>query len=1204
MESAASLSALGCIINNKEGPRPEKRSTNRVRRTPINADNVYNSWNLRKYRRKQRSIANDRHRKARKPMETGIIPNFYNSIKNVKKRKAEAIAAEKERQASIARARMEQFDPNIKLEQFDADSIFSDENSMWSNGSRGSRGSNGSRISREIDLGNNMAFFNKSNLLTNNKYHEQKIVEQMGNNGEPGFYAQFDDLEFNNPGDPVSSNNTQHQTGKFSNISRLEMERKLALKGNYSSFDNNQDMTYNVVDPKDFVHNNMVPFFKRGLGKGYGPDSIQQRKLDEMKQRKLERFSGSSKNIEYRPKTERRPLFNPHVGLTHIYGMPNFTNYFESRFIPGRERRNERIHQPVRITPGLNLGYNEIAKHGFHDTWRALPRTVDELRTANNPKISYGNVIIPGMKSVRRPIIPNVAKRRPITFKENDPRDFIKGTSYYRAPAIYGNFEAPDTNRQMTSRAWYGAAQFNPTLHKPESLYEQHRISHKENFLSPTPRNTTGVEREKSTTATANSYYLQSTNRQTTENRTWLNPAGPEYHRELGFDYGTNIPDPTMRNLTEKKTWNNPAGPEWHKPLAFDYGTNIPDPTLRNLTEKKTWNNPAGPEWQKHIAFDYGSNIPDPTLRNLTEKRTWNNPAGPEYKKHIGFDYGSNIPDPTLRNLTERRTWNNPAGPEYQKAYAFDYGTNIPDPTLRNLTERKTWNNPAGPEWQKPIAFDYQTNIPDPTLRNVTEKRTWNNPAGPEWQKHIAFDYQTNITDPTLRNTNELKTWNKPAYPEWKKGIAFDMVTNIPDPTIRNTTEVKTYQGPLGFPEREKGGYQVEAFNTIAPTTLRQLTQNKTYYAPLSYPERFKGAYQVDVQNTIAPTTLRQTTQNTAQIGHAHYPERMKGAYQINVQNTIAPTTLRQTTQNTAQLGHAHYPERMKGGYQVAVQNTIAPTTLRQTTQNTAQIGHAHYPERMKGAYQVNVQNTVAPTTLRQLTQNTARLGPAGYPEKEKGAYQINVQNTVAPPTLRQLTQVKTEYGPLGSQDREKGGYQVAVQNTIAPPTLRQQTQNTTQYGPLGSQDREKGGYQVAVQNTIAPTTLRQLTQHKTHYNGPILHEGQKTRTRADAENSLVNIAKEKAIITRDGGAPTTSNYEKGPTYEYTMLQLCEPIQIKRDLYPRMVGQRPLQCVPTMYTRIPNVLPHITSVRIDSCVTENLKSNPFINNIIHKSVEY
>jgi len=975
------------------------------------------------------------------------------------------------------------------------DSVFSEDS--------GSLYSKKSLDKNSVNLNNDhMAFFKKENILKDTRLHEKKFINQAKNQGVNTFLSQFDELKFDNPSDPVSSNNTSHKAGKYANVSRLEMERDLALKGNYSSFENNDDMTYGIVDEKNLVHNNMVPNFRSKTGMGYEYNTDVQKRLNDTKQRTMELFTGSTKALEYRPKTERRPLFNPQVGLTWIYGTPNFTNYMESRYIPSKERRNELIHQPVRTTPGLNLGYNEISTQGFNDTYRVLPLTVDELRVATNPKISYGQPIIPGMKGEgRRSIIPNVAKHRPIKFKEQDPRDFVKSLGYYRAPRIVGNYDAPSTGRQQTTKAWYGPANYNVDEAKPESLMEKYRLPMKENFLSATPINTTGVDRQKNTSLTANTYYAKQTNRVT----------------------------------TEVNGWTNPAKPEWAKGVAFDMQTNIPDPTIRNTTEQRNWNNAAKTEWSKGVAFDMQ--------------------------------------------------------------------TNIPDPTVRNTTELKTWNNGAMPEWKKGYAWDAQTNIPDPTIRNTTEQKTWNNGATTEWKKGYAWDAQTNIPDPTIRNTTEIKSWNNMPAPEWKKGYAWDAQTNIPDPTIRNTTELVTQLNPVGSAEYDKGGYIAEQSGVHVPETLRQLTQNTTQYNPLGTSELNKGGYWVNVQNTTAPTTLRQTTQNMTQYNPVGTAERDKGGYMINVQNTIAPTTLRQTTQNMTQYNPLGTAERDKGAYWVNVQNTIAPTTLRQTTQHVTQYGPLGSAERDKGGYQVEVQNTIAPTTLRQTTQHVTQYNPLGTAEREKGGYIAELGGTIAPPTLRQLTQNKTYQSPIGPNDREKGGYQVEVQGTIAPTTLRQLTEKKTQYGALGPNDREKGGYQVEVQNTIAPTTLRQLTQNKT-YQGPLtFHDKQKERVREDAKNSLVNVGKERVNIVRDGGAPTTSNYEVGPLHDFTMVQLCEPIEINRDVYGTAYGQKPLQCIPLMYTRQAPELPQWTE-QYDPYVLQSLNTNPFINNTQNRSVEF
>ena len=997
MDLFAGLSAVSTYFNNNQKPIHDKINTGQVKRDEINGDNIYDSNEVRQGRRFMKKIASERNKQARRPLESGVVPNLYNQYQFIEKQKKENFELAKKMGL---------------IETFgeDADSVFSDASSIG----------NQSRKSNDSIGLDHTAFFKKSNILLDNPRHVKKFEPKLSDNGESGFMAQFQDLEFNNPSNPVSSNSIPNQTGNYAGISRLENERDLALKGHFSSFNPEEEQTYGVVSPENFSHNNMVPFFKSGIGKGYGPDSDTTRKWTENKQRKVDLFTGSLNNPQYRPKTERRPLFNPLVGLTNIYGMPNFTDYMETRYIPGRERRNEKPMQEVRVTPGLNLGYNEVSKQGFNDTFRVLPPTVDELRTANNPKISYGKPIIPGMKGERRPIIPNVAKRRPETFAEQDPRDMVKSLGYYRAPSIYGNYDAPSTNRQMTSRAWYSAAAMDPTIPKPESLMEHFRTSFKTSFKADPAHNVTGVEKDKS----------------------------------YAFDYETNIPDPTMRNTTENRDWINPAGPNYKKGTAFDMKTNIPDPTLRNTTEKRDWLNPAAPNWQREQAFDMKTNIPDPTLRNTTERNTNIRPVTTDWKQTYAWDTKTNIPDPTLRNTTERNTNIRPVTTEWKQTYAWDTKTNIPDPTLRNTTERNTNIRPVTTEWKQTYAWDTKTNIPDPTLRNTTEINSNLRPATTEWKQTYAWDSKTNIPDPTLRNTTEINSNLRPVTTEWKKGTAFDMKSNIPDPTIRNTTEINGY---------------------LAPTTTD-----------------WKKGTAFDMKSNIPDPTIRNTTE---------------------INGYLAPTTT-----------------EWKKGTAFDMKSNIPDPTMRNTTE---------------------VNGYLAPTT--------------------------------------------TEW--------KKGGYQAEQAGTIVPPTLRQLTQNNTYLNPAGFPEKEKGGYQAEQAGTIAPTTLRQLTQNNTYQGPTILHGAYKERTREDAMNSMVNVGRDSVSVRPNGGAPTPSNYTITPTYEHTMVQMCEPIQINRDIYPDMNGQRPLQCTPTMYTRLPNELPQ-QSWRFDTCVVNNLNSNPFVNNTQHKSVEY
>ena len=859
----------------------------------------------------------------------------------------------------------------------DNDSVFSDD-------------SNGNQSLDNMSIGINRdhtALFNQANKF--NKMPRSKIPNtraQVPNKSMPEFATQFDDLKFSNHGDPVSANSHPND------MSQLHMQRELAIKNGYSTHDGN-DLTYGVVGAKNFVHNNMVPWFKSNNGRGYGSDSFQQQKLNEGKQRKVDLFTGSINNPQYRPKTERRPLFNPQIGLTNIYGMPSTTDFRQTRFIPSKERRNELLHQPIRVTPGLNLNYNAVSQQGFHDKFRVLPKTVDELRAANNPKISYGSRVIAGMKGSKRGTLPNLAKRKPVTFYEQDVKDMLPANSYIKGPTVYGNYDAPITKRQQHNIEWYGPVQGEPTKHRPENLREMFRRSSKENYLAPTPRNVTGVDQNKSRTQLQNTHYFKPTMREIHEEKTWLNaPGSSQLNKGVAFDKNTNRPDITKRQLTEDTRYIGMAGSsQLNKGVAFDKNTNRPDITKRQLTEDTRYIGMAGSsQLNKGVAFDKNTNRPDITKRQLTEDTRYIGMAGSsQYNKGVAFDKNTNRPDITKRQLTEDTRYIGMAGSsQLNKGVAFDKNTNRPDITKRQLTEDTRYIGMAGSsQLNKGVAFDMNTNRPDITKRNLTENNTYLGTVG----------------------TSQIN-----------KGVAFDMNTNRPDITKRNLTENNTYLGTVGTTQINKG----IAFD----------------------------------MNTNRPDI-----------------------------------------------------------------------------------------------------------TKRNLTENNTYLGTAGTSQISKGIA-FDMETNIPDPTKRNMTEVNTYLNPAGTSQLEKGGYHAAQAGTYAP------------------------------------TTLRQLTENRTYINPAHMHEGEKTRRRNDIDNSLVNVWRDKINVVRDGGAPTPSNINKGPTFEHTMVQLCEPVQINRELYANRTSQS-IRCNPTMYTRIPNQLPQ-QSNHFYSWVDDNLQNNPYVNNTQHKSVTY
>jgi len=243
-------------------------------------------------------------------------------------------------------------------------------------------------------------------------YGLEEKAEQMGAGTRPEstkqnvetFESQFELQKFNSKSKPTGSNESGSLRNATSDWSVFE-----AFTSN-----NNSDMTYGVVSASDksFTHNNMNIFNRmRDMDTPALRDS-----------RKLEYFTGSSTDGTYKPKKEVEPFFKPVAGNTWGQGgMPAVTTFIEDRMQDGvkMEKRKEKPFEPRKIGPGIGLSLDQDSLGGLHDTTRVLPKTVDELRRADDPKISYQPPILPGKKGEKRSVVAPFEHRRPDKFRQN-----------------------------------------------------------------------------------------------------------------------------------------------------------------------------------------------------------------------------------------------------------------------------------------------------------------------------------------------------------------------------------------------------------------------------------------------------------------------------------------------------------------------------------------------------------------------------------------------------------------------------------------------------------------------------------------------------------------------------------------------------------------------------------------------------------------
>jgi hypothetical protein len=139
----------------------------------------------------------------------------------------------------------------------------------------------------------------------------------------------------------------------------------------------------NYLNSEQFKHNNMIPF-NGGKVKGNTYDiNIAETVLDNM--------AGTGSQII--KKIEQAPLFKPEENMQWAYGMPNQSDFYQSRVVPGMKNNNVKPFDTVMVGPGLDKGFGINGSNGYNsgmearDKW--LPKTVDELRVETNPKLEY-----------------------------------------------------------------------------------------------------------------------------------------------------------------------------------------------------------------------------------------------------------------------------------------------------------------------------------------------------------------------------------------------------------------------------------------------------------------------------------------------------------------------------------------------------------------------------------------------------------------------------------------------------------------------------------------------------------------------------------------------------------------------------------------------------------------------------------------------
>jgi len=124
------------------------------------------------------------------------------------------------------------------------------------------------------------------------------------------------------------------------------------------------------------THNNMTHFYNSNsyghTNDKYNNDS------------KIDQYTGAgSQSIS---KKETATLFKPQDHLHNVYGSQNQNDFLQSRVNDSNRHANSKPWEEIKEGPG-DMGFNSSMQ--YRD--KTIPKSVDELRTSNNPKSVYQN---------------------------------------------------------------------------------------------------------------------------------------------------------------------------------------------------------------------------------------------------------------------------------------------------------------------------------------------------------------------------------------------------------------------------------------------------------------------------------------------------------------------------------------------------------------------------------------------------------------------------------------------------------------------------------------------------------------------------------------------------------------------------------------------------------------------------------------------
>ena len=546
------------------------------------------------------------------------------------------------------------------------------------------------------------------------------------------------------------------------------------------------------------------------------------------------------------------PMFEP-TKEVNFQDTTERNDEIGNRHVPSRYKKNELPFEQVRVGPGMDDDLT-TPSGGFHQDIRdfVIPKTIDELRPASNPQISYKGRVIPGKSAAGKTTMkPNIAKNRPDTFYINSEDRYFTTVGGVEKQTARACHVMKDTNRK-DSKNYTGSA-------APASLKKDtHRSLYKRSTKNQAP--------------------------ETGPRNLFKKGISNSDHGKSSINLGTN-----ERDITQKRTHTSNITTAVKSILAplLD----MMKPTKKENVEGngRQTGNLATSQVTKNVAWD-PNDIARTTIKetNIHDTRTGNLDTN---DKGVAWD-PDDIARTTIKetNIHDNRTGNVDIN---EKGVVWD-DEDIAKTTIRETTTDNEHTGHVNPN-EKGVAWD-SNDVAKTTIKetNIHDNRTGNVQTTTSTQGTV-IDYKTMKFKTTIRETVGEEDTNLNM-----KVIQKNVVKDSNDRTRTTIKETNIHDTRTG---NVKGPVKLAVYdpNDVAKKTIKETRIDNSHTGHLSGVSKGTGYLTNEKE---APNTNRQFTADFEYGGIADRERNGGLGYVTNEKE--APNTNRQFTADFEYEGAAN----------------------------------------------------------------------------------------------------------------------------------------------------------------------------------------------------------------------------------------------------------------------------------------------------------